>query len=141
MKKLALAVALALAGLCFAKGFGDDNTFINEEIGGFRFLCSSFDMNGEMGVMAERGVKAVIAARDPVGSVIYLVPFASERYAAKLVKGYLALAALCKSGDPRGATEVDNLVRSYASETHDEFVAGGVIFCWTNVARSGEDER
>lgn len=141
MKKWALALALALTGLCFSQGLKSGNQFVNETIGGFQFACGSIDAQS-MKKVVDEGASVVIGAYDPVGSVMYLIPFAYENDAMNFVKSYLALASFAKGGLAfESAGKVVDLVKAYAKQRYGEFVVDGIIFCWTPITHGLEAEK
>lgn len=141
MKKWALALALALTGLCFSQGLKSGNQFVNETIGGFQFVCGSINAESMQKVM-EDGASVVIGAYDPIGIVMYLIPFAYEEDAMDFVKSYLALASFAKGGLAfESAEKVVDLVKIYAKQRYGEFVVDGIIFCWTPVTHGAEAEK
>lgn len=141
MRRLVLALLLALVGSCFAQSLKDGNQFVNETIGGFNFICGSIDASN-MRKVVDEGAAVVIGAYAPLDNVMYLIPFANESDALDFVKSYLALASFARGGLVLESAEgVLNLIKLYAKQRYGEFIVDGVIFCWTPVTHGKECEK
>jgi hypothetical protein len=125
----------------FAQGLKDGNQFINENIGGFSFICGSINADG-MPAVVDKGASVVIGAYAPLDSMMYLIPFAYESDALEFIKAYLALASFARGGlVVESAGGVIDLIKDYTKKRYGEFVIDGVIFCWTPITYGKESEK